>query len=60
MVLADAERVETDLIGENRLFDHVAQHARLRLAVPVCRDGDVAERVHTDLECVCHPGPSLS
>ncbi len=48
VVLAHAEEVEPDLVGQHALGDHVADHLRLREARAVGVDGDVAERVQAE------------
>ena len=60
MVLADAERVEAELVGEHRLLDDVAEHAGLRLERAVRRERDVAEGIEAEFESFCHSPSSLS
>jgi hypothetical protein len=52
MVLTHAERVDADLIGENRLVKHVAENLRLGQQRAVRRRRDVAERIQAELESV--------
>ena len=54
MVLADAEEVDAELVGQHRLLDDVADHLRLRQQRPVGVHGDVAERVQPELQFPCH------
>src|SRR5690606_20851258 len=50
VVLTHPEEVEPDLLGEHPLLDDVADHLRLMQRPTVRVDGDVAERVHTELD----------
>ena len=59
MVLPHPERVETESVSENRLFNHLAEHSRLGIGRAVRLQGHIAERVEPELEPVCHR-PSLS
>ena len=59
MVLADAKRVQVELIGQDRLFDNVAEDAGLWLARAVSGKGDVSKRIEADFESICHPATSL-
>ena len=54
MVLADAEGVEADLIGQHGLLDDLAQHAGVRLQADDRIEGDVAEGVDTEGERGSH------
>ncbi len=60
MVFADAERVETEIIGQDGFFDDLAEHAGLRLERAVRRERDVAERIETEFELDRHSASSLS
>jgi hypothetical protein len=50
MVLADAERVDPDLVREHPFGDDVAQRVRLGDELTGGVDRDVAEGVETELE----------
>ena len=52
MMLADAEAVEADLLGEDGFVDDVAQHLRLRLRRARRIERDVAERVEAEFKRV--------
>ena len=54
MVLADAEGVEPELVGEHRLIDDVAQDAGVRLEAGDRIEGDVAEGVEPEGERGSH------
>ena len=53
-MLADAEEVDAQLVGEHRLLDDVADHLRMRQQVAVGPRGDVAERIQPKLNMPCH------
>ncbi|BDZ55746.1 hypothetical protein GCM10025870_28190 [Agromyces marinus] len=57
VVLADAEEIQTEPVGQFRLRDDVAQHLRLRERFAVRAEGHVAERVQSELESARHPPP---
>ena len=48
-MLADAERIHPDLVGQHGLLDEIAQHLRAGQWVAVVVHGDVAEGVQTEL-----------
>ncbi|GAB3282949.1 hypothetical protein GCM10027449_25470 [Sinomonas notoginsengisoli] len=48
MVLADIERVQPHLIGEDRLLDEFPDHVRMRLRITVGANPDIAERVEPE------------
>ncbi len=50
VVLADAEEVEAEPIGEHGFVDDVADHLRVAQPVAVGTDGDVAEGVESELQ----------
>ena len=50
MVLTDAKGVDTDLIGQDRLVNHVAEHLRLRQQTAGLVDGDVTERIESEID----------
>ena len=54
MVLADAEGIDAQLVGQHRLLDHVADHLRLRQELAVGCGGNIAERVEPKFELLCH------
>ena len=54
MMLADAEEIEADLIGQHALLDDVAQRLRLCQLLPVCGDGHVAEGIDAQFDRVGH------
>ena len=59
VVLADAEEVEPEPVGEHGLLDHVAQHLRVRQRRAVGADGHVAEGVESEFVALSHcPAPS--
>ncbi|WP_437344318.1 hypothetical protein [Mesorhizobium marinum] len=45
MMLADADEVDSDLVGQDALRHNVAQHLGLRQELAVLVDGHVAESV---------------
>jgi hypothetical protein len=49
-MFADIERVDTERVGKNCLFDDIAQHARVRQQPGVSRDRHVTERVQAKLK----------
>ena len=53
-MLADAERVDADLVGQHALFDDVADDLGMRVRLPVRAGGDVAERIQTEFDLPCH------
>ena len=59
VVLADAEEVEAEPVGEHRLLDHVPQHLRVRQRRAVGPRGHVAEGVESEFVALSHrPAPS--
>ena len=50
-MLADAEDVQADLVGQHRLLDDVAEDVCLRVKGAVGRARDVAEGVDAEFEC---------
>jgi hypothetical protein len=56
VVLADAEEVEPELVGEDRLVDDVADDLGGRERPAGRVEGDVAEGVETQLELGCWSG----
>ena len=54
VVLADAEEVDAQLVGQHGLVDDVADDLRLRQRAPVGVAGDVAERIEAEFERLCH------
>ena len=50
VVLADAEGVDAEFVGEDRLLDHVADDLRMRQKAAVGVGGDVAERIQPEFE----------
>ena len=54
MVLADAECMQPDFVGEHRFVDDVAQDVRGRMQRAIGAGGDVAEGVEPDRDVVCH------
>jgi len=53
-MLADADGIDADLVGEDRLLDQVADHLRGRERPAVRACGDVTEGVETELDCAAH------
>ena len=54
VVLADAEEIEPQLVGEHGLGDDVAQHLRVGQEPLLRVPGHVAERIDAELEMCCH------
>ena len=50
MVLADAEEVQADLVGQHTLLDDVADDLGVRRRGAVARRGDVSESVHPEFQ----------
>ena len=50
MVLAKTDDIDADLVGEDRLFDHVAQDLRLGKPLTELVDGDITKRVESKLK----------
>ena len=50
VVLTDAEEIDAELVGENGLAHHVADHAGVTLGVPLLVVGDVAEGVESEFQ----------
>jgi transcriptional regulator len=59
VVLADAEGIQPDLVGQDGLFDHLAQHFGVRLQA-VAVDGHVSERIDPERERGPHAIDSTS
>jgi hypothetical protein len=53
-MLADADEINPDLIGENGLFDQVADDLRRMQRRAVRAFGDVAEGIETEFDAVNH------
>jgi hypothetical protein len=49
-MFADAEAIQARLLGDHRLFDHVAEHARMRVEVAGLVTRHVAKGVDAKLE----------
>ena len=49
-MLADADEVETDLVGQQAFLDDVADHLGMVEGAPVGSLGDTAERVDAELD----------
>jgi hypothetical protein len=45
MVLPDAERIQVEIVGQDRFFDDVAEHASLWVEGAVRRCGNIPERI---------------
>ena len=54
MVLADADGIDTDLVGENRLLDEIADDLGGVQRLAVRSVGDVAEGVEAEFEGLIH------
>ena len=54
VVLADAEGVDAERVGEDALLDHVADDLRLRQQAAVRPEGDVAECIEAELKFLRH------
>ena len=55
-MLADAEEIEADLVGERALFDHMAEGIGLRQLFPILINGDISKRVETHFNRLRHLG----
>src|SRR5829696_1932229 len=53
MMFADAERIESRLLGNHRLFDDIAQHLRVREWLSAIARRNVAEGVNAELKRHC-------
>ena len=53
-MLADADEIDADLVGEHGLLDEVADHLRVRQRLAVRTVGDVAEGVEAEFNRVNH------
>ena len=49
-MLTEAEGIDTDVIGEDRFLDHIADDARMGKRLAIGAGGDVAERVQSEFE----------
>ena len=56
VVLAHSEEIDPEIIGENGLRDHVANHLRLGGSGPIAALGDVAEGVEAQFQGTVHVG----
>ena len=54
MVLANAEGIHAECIGQHRLIDQVADDLGVGLQAAVAANGDIAERVESELKLLCH------
>src|ERR1700690_2904050 len=54
VMLADAKRIDAELVGEDRFLDQVADNLRMGLRPAVTANGDVAECVQPKLKLLCH------
>jgi len=54
VMLPNAEKVQTDLVGQHGLGDDVAQNLRLPQKLPVRVVGDVSEGVESEFKCGSH------
>jgi hypothetical protein len=54
VVLADAEEIDAELVGQHRLLDDVAQHLGVLQQHAVGAAGDVAEGIDAEFERSCH------
>ena len=55
-MLADAEEIDADLVGQDRLVDDVADNLRGRERLAVGAGSNVAERVEAEFERMRHGG----
>ena len=53
MVLADADEVDAELIGEDGLLDDVAENGGLRQPLSAVVHGDIAEGVEAQFNGAC-------
>src|SRR5688572_28468227 len=60
VVLADADEVDAQLVGEHGLVDDVAKDLGVRKRAALGVDGDVAERVQPELDMWCHGNLQLN
>ena len=56
MVLADADEIGADLVGEHGFVDHVANGLRVRHGLAVRSARDVAESIEAELDGGIHVG----
>ena len=54
VVLADADEIDAQFIGQHSLVDHVPEHLRMRQQVALRIRGDVAERIKPEFKMLCH------
>ena len=54
VMLADAESIDADGIGEHAFFDHVADDLGVRFEAAVGVSGDVAERIQAEFDMLSH------
>ena len=57
MVLAEADEVDPDLIGQRALRHDVAQDLRVRQRPALAVNGDISECIKTQFDRVCHVAP---
>jgi hypothetical protein len=53
-MLPDAEEVDPQIVGKDRLVDHVADDLCLRQQLAILTPGDIAEGIQTEFESLCH------
>ena len=53
-MLADAESIDADGIGQHAFFDYVANDLGVRFEAAVGAGGDVAERVQAEFDVLSH------
>ena len=53
VMLANAEEVESDLIGERALVDDLTERCGLRQLLPMVIDRDISKRVETQFNRAC-------
>src|SRR3954453_16234429 len=55
-MLADADEIDFNLIGKNRLFDQVADHLRGMQRFSIRTIGNVTEGIQTEFDVLIHAG----
>jgi hypothetical protein len=51
MVFADAEKIDTELIGQHSFIDDVPDYLGVRQWTSIVTGGDVAERIQAESRC---------
>jgi hypothetical protein len=59
MMLAEADEIDAQFVGEDGFVDDVADNLRVSLRISILADGNVAERVETQFKNIAHSSPFL-